>query len=312
MVKFKSIKTISFILIGLILAIFFFNCSEPTPEPVLSKFDVTLDTTSIKTGESVAITVTAKDNNGNTYTDFNDTVTISCTNSNISVDSSTRTSSNFANGVLSGFEVKLTNNTDQDQSGKINVENGDYKGSSSSNITVTVVNFYEKGKIIFPYSPKNTNVKEITSIERDIKLGNTNISNPILLGKDKSSNFIAYIKSANKVVKFSQDGSLGAIVLDSNELNAVSGDVIAGIVDSNNMYLLKQNSNNEVIMMFYDISGNLNEDAVNLGTISAIVNKYSTTDYSSYNFEAIDMGVLNGNPVIVIREKSNGQKNCCG
>lgn len=312
MLNIKELKlnknTFALILIGLMLITFFITCDTST-EATLKSFDVSFSETTINTGGSIKVTVTAKDDSANVYTDFNETVTFSCSNSNVEVDSSTKTSPALTNGVLTDFEVKLVNKTNDDQSGKIVVESGDYKGTSSNNITVAIKNNYSSGRIVFPYRPKNNNVKVINNIERNIKLGNTDIKDPILLGIDKSVNFVTYIKEVNKVVKFAHDGSLGAIIIDSDDLNVIAGDIIAGTIDreGNKLYLLKRN-NNTLSVMFYDISGNVRKEPKTIGEATTIVKKYVTANVDDYIFEAIGMEVLNGNPVIVIRERSIGKK----
>ncbi len=303
--KFES----KFLLIFCIAIIFSIISCTGSKKPTFKGFEVILSSNIIKSGETVDVRVTAKDDNGNVFDKFNEKVIFSSTNNSIIIDTPSKESSSFTNGV-SNSKIKLFNRMETDQKGKIIASFNDIKSESDKEITIKTT-LFDSGRIIFPSDPKNKKIKLLNKIERNLKIGDANISNPIMMGLDNNNSFIVFLQDpTNLIVKIASDGSITAINDEaSKKINAVEGKIISGVIDkaSKKLYILKKDNKDNLILLFFDVSLNAKEQPKNLGKTTDIVKKYVTVPLEGYTFEAIGIEVLNGNPVIIVREISIGK-----
>ncbi|MFW5799542.1 MAG: hypothetical protein ACOCV8_01905 [Spirochaetota bacterium] len=162
---------------------------------------------------------------------------------------------------------------------------------------------------IYLYQPKDGEVTlGSDSIIRKVTFGEKDLINPLLLGVDSNENFLLYYDEVKQVIKYSNDGSLGVIVLEEDSLMTSEGKYISGHIKDEKICLLQQsnNDNDEYILRFFDISGNrLSPDSITFSNIKEILINEGIEFNDKFNFIAQDVVIMeNDNIAVSINEVS--------
>lgn len=299
-----KIAKYSIIFVILVMCNFITKCSSG--EPFFYDLEIDIQKSEAESGEDIRVIVNAihnKNLNNIKNNEKNLTLKFYTDNEYVDVDKATSRSAPFVNGISRSI-VRLINRKRNPQKAHIIAKYGDIKTESKQEITIKPY-IYDSERSIYPHIPEKEKITVLNNVLKKPIFGKNKLSDVILLGTDNNNNFFIYLKKPDDLVlKISSDGSLITIIIEPDFLNLIQGEVIAGTInkETRRLYLLKSDTENNLNLMFFDVSGNLRSKPVSIGKIKNIVLNYVNKKHYEYEFEAIELDMIKNKPTIVIRE----------